>query len=166
MLLSLYQHYTCATTIFNCFLKMSVFSNQLPPPVLKNPIIPIRFFVIPIRKKNPTLVLASKKWLVEQHLPQDASRSPHIHRSVTAAPEGFGQWIVLLRVQPGCTGWRGLCMKSHHGSRIVEKILSRNSRIHKIYHYLTTWQVFSDRLQPLLLGPSPYCRVTRVFVDS
>jgi len=42
----------------------------------------------PKSEKNlQTLVLASKKWLVEQHLTQDASRSPHIHRSVTAAPE-------------------------------------------------------------------------------
>ena len=116
------------------------------------------------RQNIKTLVLASKEWLVEQHLTQDASRSPHIHRSVTAAREGFGQWIVqktdgFVRVQPGCTGWTGGPWKvtmDHH--LILWKksfLVSRNSRIHKIYHYLTTWKVFSDRLQPLLLGPSP-----------
>ena len=115
----------------------------------------------PKSEKNlQTLVLASKKWLVEQHLTQDASRSPHIHRSVTAAPEAgqspTGGWSESNRGSRVERGGPWKVTMDHHLA-LWKKNPFLFLGIVEFTRYitiLTTWQVFSDRLQPLHLGPS------------
>ena len=113
--------------------------------------IPIRMRSSSQLRKNKlkTLVLASKKWLVEQHLTQDASRSPHIHRSVTAArglvvSESFNT-DGFVRVQQGA-----------RVERVVQEHLALWKKsfleIVEFTRYITTW--LPDK--SFLIGFNPY----------